>query len=134
MIYDYRSFVFWSYKYFKLACNNNFIFKRFIKFLSLIFIQVYFYLKLFKFIFNKFNFYLWKVVGIDAEDEQLLHQLVHQGDEAKENLDEGKENDHMATLETYADYIPTKLKIGKQHPDPVVETASLSSVEPPDIW
>ncbi len=25
-------------------------------------------------------------------------------------------------------------KIGHRHPDPVVETASLSSVEPPDVW
>jgi len=26
------------------------------------------------------------------------------------------------------------VKIGKKHPDPVVETASLSSVEPNDVW
>ena len=25
-------------------------------------------------------------------------------------------------------------QIGKPHPDPVVETASMASVEPPDIW
>merc|ERR1719385_131115 len=27
-----------------------------------------------------------------------------------------------------------KLEIGKAHPDPVVETASMASVEPPDVW
>lgn len=26
------------------------------------------------------------------------------------------------------------MKLGKKHPDPVVETASLSSVEPADVW
>ena len=25
-------------------------------------------------------------------------------------------------------------QIGKPHPDPVVETASLASVEPPEVW
>ena len=25
-------------------------------------------------------------------------------------------------------------QIGKPHPDPVVETASMASVEPPDVW
>lgn len=39
----------------------------------------------------------------------------------------------MGVAETYADYWPAKLKLGKKHPDPVVETASLSSVEPSDI-
>lgn len=26
------------------------------------------------------------------------------------------------------------VKLGRKHPDPVVETASLSSVQPPDVW
>uniref|UniRef100_A0A8C5UCS7 Protein strawberry notch homolog 1 n=1 Tax=Malurus cyaneus samueli TaxID=2593467 RepID=A0A8C5UCS7_9PASS len=30
--------------------------------------------------------------------------------------------------------MPIKLKIGLRHPDPVVETSSLSSVTPPDVW
>uniref|UniRef100_A0A8C7AFR7 Protein strawberry notch homolog 2 n=1 Tax=Neovison vison TaxID=452646 RepID=A0A8C7AFR7_NEOVI len=49
-------------------------------------------------------------------------------DEAEE--DEGEELGHT---ETYADYVPSKSKIGKQHPDRVVETSTLSSVPPPDI-
>lgn len=47
--------------------------------------------------------------------------------------EEEHEEDEMGVAETYADYWPAKLKLGKKHPDPVVETASLSSVEPADI-
>lgn len=39
----------------------------------------------------------------------------------------------MGYAETYADYRPVKLRSGLAHPDMVVETASLSSVEPPDV-
>lgn len=34
---------------------------------------------------------------------------------------------------TFTDYKPAKLPYGKAHPDPVVETASLGAVEPPDV-
>jgi hypothetical protein len=34
--------------------------------------------------------------------------------------------------EIYADYAPAKLRVGKVHPDPVVESASLASIVPPD--
>ncbi|CAJ2659094.1 unnamed protein product [Trifolium pratense] len=34
--------------------------------------------------------------------------------------------------ETFTDYRPSKLSIGPPHPDPVVETSSLSVVEPPE--
>lgn len=34
---------------------------------------------------------------------------------------------------TFTDYRPAKLPFGKPHPDPVVETASLAAVEPPDV-
>lgn len=67
--------------------------------------------------------------------------------------DEEADDEEMGVAETYADYWPAKcksikrfsafpiqqkiyyilVKIGKKHPDPVVETASLSSVEPNDI-
>eukprot|EP00092_Neocalanus_flemingeri_P007898 GFUD01008524.1.p1 GENE.GFUD01008524.1~~GFUD01008524.1.p1 ORF type:complete len:1137 (+),score=338.24 GFUD01008524.1:191-3601(+) len=40
----------------------------------------------------------------------------------------------MGVIETYSNYKPTKLKVGLPHPDPVVETASLASVEPADVW
>ncbi|XP_045539250.1 protein strawberry notch [Papilio machaon] len=50
-----------------------------------------------------------------------------QGDE------EEVDDEEMGVAETYADYMPSKLKLGRKHPDPVVETASLSSVEPVDV-
>lgn len=76
------------------------------------------------------------------------------GEDEEENEDED-----MGVAETYADYMPAKcklyilytlflrqkkkncfhfycwfaVKLGKKHPDPVVETASLSSVEPADV-
>ena len=45
-----------------------------------------------------------------------------------------EDEDDMGVIETYSNYKPTKLQIGRQHPDPVVETASLASVEPPEVW
>ncbi|KAH8374146.1 hypothetical protein KR200_000653, partial [Drosophila serrata] len=42
--------------------------------------------------------------------------------------------EEMGVAETYADYWPAKLRLGKKHPDAVVETASLSSVEPCDVY
>lgn len=48
--------------------------------------------------------------------------------------EEDGDDEEMGVAETYADYMPTKLKLGRKHPDPVVETASLSSVEPTDVW
>ncbi|KAM9111818.1 protein strawberry notch homolog 2 isoform 2-T4 [Pangshura tecta] len=52
-----------------------------------------------------------------------------------EEDDEGdeEETEELGHTETYADYVPSKSKIGKQHPDRVVETSTLSSVPPPDI-
>ncbi|OQR69151.1 Protein strawberry notch-like [Tropilaelaps mercedesae] len=44
-----------------------------------------------------------------------------------------EEEDELGVAETYSDYVPAKLRIGMKHPDPVVETASLSSVPPPDV-
>ncbi|KAM3957889.1 LOW QUALITY PROTEIN: protein strawberry notch [Aphomia sociella] len=47
--------------------------------------------------------------------------------------EEEVDDEDMGVAETYADYMPLKLKLGRKHPDPVVETASLSSVEPVDV-
>lgn len=43
------------------------------------------------------------------------------------------EEEELGHAETYADYKPAKLSIGRRHPDPTVESSSLSSVEPPDV-
>lgn len=48
--------------------------------------------------------------------------------------DEVDEEEDIFQAETYADYKPAKLKIGQRHPDPVVETSSLSSIAPPDCY
>ncbi|VDD95849.1 unnamed protein product [Enterobius vermicularis] len=48
-----------------------------------------------------------------------------------QEIDDEVEN--LGYAETYADYRPAKLRSGLAHPDCVVETASLSSVTPPDI-
>jgi len=45
-----------------------------------------------------------------------------------------EDEEDMGVIETYANYKPTKLKVGLPHPDQVVETASLASVEPADVW
>lgn len=46
--------------------------------------------------------------------------------------DEEEEQSAQAA-DTYSDYMPLKLHLGDRHPDPVVETSSLASVELPDI-
>lgn len=61
-------------------------------------------------------------------DETKHHPLTTVQEE------EEVDDEDMGVAETYADYMPTKLKLGKKHPDPVVETASLSSVAPTDVW
>ena len=59
------------------------------------------------------------------------------GQEGEEE-DNAEEEEDMGVAETYSDYMPSKLKLGRKHPDPVVyhisiETASLASVAPPDV-
>lgn len=44
-----------------------------------------------------------------------------------------EEAEELGHVDTYADYKPSKSKIGISHPDRVVETNTLSSVPPPDI-
>ncbi|EDV22204.1 uncharacterized protein TRIADDRAFT_29150, partial [Trichoplax adhaerens] len=46
---------------------------------------------------------------------------------------DSEDEDEQHRTETYSQYVPSKFKSGKRHPDPVVETSSLSSVLPPDI-
>lgn len=65
--------------------------------------------------------------GMANEMRTPVYQQVQQEEEENEDED-------LGVAETYADYMPPKLKLGKKHPDPVVETASLSSVEPTDVW
>ncbi|KAK9819870.1 hypothetical protein WJX72_003467 [[Myrmecia] bisecta] len=55
-------------------------------------------------------------------------QLEQEDLEEEEDLHEGD-----ASGDTFMEYKPAKLTYGHEHPDPVVETASLAAVEPPDI-
>lgn len=55
-------------------------------------------------------------------------------DAKMQHEEEEVDDEELGVAETYADYMPSKLKLGKKHPDPVVETASLSSVQPADVW
>uniref|UniRef100_A0A8C3FYC8 Protein strawberry notch homolog 2 n=1 Tax=Chrysemys picta bellii TaxID=8478 RepID=A0A8C3FYC8_CHRPI len=63
------------------------------------------------------------------------HHVSFQSQTPVEEDDEGdeEETEELGHTETYADYVPSKSKIGKQHPDRVVETSTLSSVPPPDV-
>ncbi|XP_074301676.1 protein FORGETTER 1-like isoform X1 [Silene latifolia] len=45
---------------------------------------------------------------------------------------EQEEGEGGTTGETFTDYRPPKLSIGPPHPDPIVETSSLSAVQPPE--
>uniref|UniRef100_A0A1A9W185 Helicase C-terminal domain-containing protein n=1 Tax=Glossina brevipalpis TaxID=37001 RepID=A0A1A9W185_9MUSC len=69
---------------------------------------------------------------------QLLSQLLMQPMKTPNPVVQAEEDEvdyeEMGVAETYAEYWPAKLKLGKKHPDPVVETASLSSVEPCDVY
>ncbi|OUC47899.1 hypothetical protein D917_06568 [Trichinella nativa] len=49
-------------------------------------------------------------------------------------IEEAEGDFEMCHANTYADYVPSKLRSGLSHPDAVVETSSLASVQPPDIW
>jgi hypothetical protein len=48
-------------------------------------------------------------------------------------LEEDDDVDEGEVRETFLEYTPAKLPYGRPHPDPVVETASLAAVDPPDI-
>ncbi|KAJ8979809.1 hypothetical protein NQ317_001299 [Molorchus minor] len=61
-----------------------------------------------------------------------MHQMDNKPSHHQE--EEEVDDEEMGVMETYADYMPSKLKLGRKHPDPVVETASLSSVAPADVW
>ncbi|XP_023500089.1 protein strawberry notch homolog 2 isoform X2 [Equus przewalskii] len=63
----------------------------------------------------------------------VLGSYQSQSQPEEEDEAEEEEAEELGHTETYADYVPTKSKIGKQHPDRVVETSTLSSVPPPDI-
>ena len=60
-------------------------------------------------------------------------QIRSDSDNDRENGAGSDDEEEHEAGEIFADYRPSKLHIGMPHPDPVVETASLAAVEPPDI-
>ncbi|XP_034751949.1 protein strawberry notch homolog 1 isoform X3 [Etheostoma cragini] len=69
----------------------------------------------------------------DVKMQTFSHSLKVPGMKEEDEPEE-EEEDELGHAETYAEYMPMKLKIGLRHPDPVVETSSLSSVNPPEVW
>ncbi|XP_027137844.1 protein strawberry notch homolog 1 isoform X3 [Larimichthys crocea] len=69
----------------------------------------------------------------DFKMQNFSHSLKPPGMKEEDEPEE-EEEDELGHAETYAEYMPMKLKVGLRHPDPVVETSSLSSVNPPDVW
>lgn len=64
--------------------------------------------------------------------EELL-RAKEAAEQAAAAEDEEQADDGLSTVETYSEYWPSKLKIGSKHPDPVIVTASLASVDSVDI-
>uniref|UniRef100_A0A673U8Q0 Protein strawberry notch homolog 2 n=1 Tax=Suricata suricatta TaxID=37032 RepID=A0A673U8Q0_SURSU len=71
--------------------------------------------------------------GPSSPDDSSGTDFQSQNQPEEEEDAEEDEGEELGHTETYADYVPSKSKIGKQHPDRVVETSTLSSVPPPDI-
>ncbi|XP_031731076.1 protein strawberry notch homolog 1 isoform X1 [Anarrhichthys ocellatus] len=72
-------------------------------------------------------------INDDIKMQTFPHPLKIPGMKEEDEPEE-EEEDELGHAETYAEYMPMKLKIGLRHPDPVVETSSLSSVNPPEVW
>ncbi|XP_060088845.1 protein strawberry notch homolog 2 isoform X1 [Heteronotia binoei] len=72
-------------------------------------------------------------VTATVQDTPLLSSLQSQTQVEEEEEGDDDEAEELGHAETYADYVPSKSKIGKQHPDRVVETSTLSSVPPPGV-
>ncbi|KAI5695682.1 hypothetical protein M8J75_001855 [Diaphorina citri] len=85
---------------------------------------------------NLFNPGMWQQPGNMMGNKMFMPMMndASMRQEAQQQEEEDNDDENMGVAETYADYMPTKLKIGRKHPDPVVETASLSSVEPTNVW
>ena len=67
--------------------------------------------------------------NISKEEKEQEEQ---QEQEEEQDDDEDDDDDVLDTI-TYEVYKPQKLGFGRPHPDPVVENATLASVEPPEI-
>ena len=64
--------------------------------------------------------------------QQVQQQILH-GSREEDEEHIAEEFDSMRVAETFAEYVPSKVKVGRKNPDPVVETTSLASVDPPNV-
>ncbi|KAL0725755.1 hypothetical protein Bca4012_040354 [Brassica carinata] len=70
-----------------------------------------------------------EIISLYVSELALLYLLVQN----QEAIEVEREEDEGGTAgETFMDYRPPKLSIGPPHPDPIVETSSLSAVQPPE--
>ncbi|WOG97959.1 hypothetical protein DCAR_0417300 [Daucus carota subsp. sativus] len=60
-----------------------------------------------------------------------LVQAIGRADEVAIEVEREEDSGGVAG-ETFTDYRPPKLSVGPPHPDPIVETSSLSAVQPPE--
>merc|ERR1719186_1998362 len=67
--------------------------------------------------------------------QQNMQAMARRGRMEQEDEEVAAEDEEdMGVIETYSNYKPSKSLVGLPHPDQVVETASLASVESPDVW
>ncbi|XP_041348616.1 protein strawberry notch homolog 1-like [Gigantopelta aegis] len=77
---------------------------------------------------------LWSNDDVRLKTIQSQRHYQSRPNSALDEEEVEEEVEQLGRAETYSEYMPPKLKIGEKHPDPVVETSSLSSVEPPDVY
>ncbi|KAH9617593.1 hypothetical protein KSS87_008529 [Heliosperma pusillum] len=70
-------------------------------------------------------------VDVSKVNQALLPPPVEEVNEVAIEVEQ-EEGEGGTAGETFTDYRPPKLSIGPPHPDPIVETSSLSSVQPPE--
>ena len=65
----------------------------------------------------------------------ILKSSFYQQTTGLEDEDEiSEEEDIIEIEETYDDYVPCKVQLGCKHPDLIVQSISLASIDPPDVW
>jgi len=74
-------------------------------------------------------------LAASAANEQAAREAAKEKAKADAAaIQEGQDDGHEVEDDiAYTPYKPTKLKYGRNHPDPVVENATLAAVAPPDI-
>ena len=83
--------------------------------------------------FEKLNNELKEKYGIKKDLSAIDVKTGKTASVAAAQMNPVEEEEESVPVETYVTYQPKKLKIGHEHPDLIVETASLASVEPPEI-